>query len=149
MSSTTNPPARRDPAAGPPLGYLLRQASARHRLAMERALSDLDVTPPQFLVLRMLREHPGSSNAELARRAMLSTPTLTVIVGNLVRRGAVTSRPHAVHGRVRPLDLSPAGSELLAQCEARAGTVEADLEVGLTAQDRSVIVGWLLRSASQ
>ena len=116
---------------------------------MERALSDLDVTPPQFLVLRMLREHPGSSNAELARQAMLSTPTLTVIVGNLVRREAVTSRPHPVHGRVRPLDLSRAGSELLAQCEARAAAVEADLEVGLAAEDRAVIVGWLQRSATQ
>ncbi len=30
------------------LGYLLRQASAAHRLKMERALADLAVTPPQF-----------------------------------------------------------------------------------------------------
>ena len=49
------------------LGYLLRQAAAAYRLKMERALADLDVTPPQFAVLTMLAAYPGHSNADLAR----------------------------------------------------------------------------------
>ena len=35
------------------LGYLLRQAHAASRLAMERTLADLGVTSPQFMVLTL------------------------------------------------------------------------------------------------
>ena len=41
------------------LGYLLRQAQGAARLSLERALAELDVTPPQFLVLTMLKAYPG------------------------------------------------------------------------------------------
>lgn len=131
----------------PPLGYLLRQAAAAHRLTMERALADIEVTPPQFLVLRMLAEHPGSSNAELSRRAALSTPTVTVIVANLTRRQALDSRPHAQHGRVRHLDLTDSGVALLAACKERAARAEAELEAGLAPDEAATIARWLMRSA--
>ena len=65
------------------LGYLLRQASAAQRLRMERAMADVDVTLPQFLVLTMLRAYPGISNADLARLTMLTPQTVSVIVANL------------------------------------------------------------------
>ena len=58
------------------LAYLLRQAQAATRLAMERALADLGVTPPQFVVLTMLRAYPGLSGADLARVAMLTPQTI-------------------------------------------------------------------------
>ena len=114
---------------------------------MERLLADLGVTPPQFLVLRLLAEHPGSSNAELSRMAALATPTVTVIVGNLARRQALASRPHAVHGRVRHLDLTPEGHALLAACMQRAAKAEVELEAGLEPAEIDVITRWLLRSA--
>src|ERR1700759_875291 len=53
-------------------GYLLRQAAGASRLTLERALSELGVTPPQVLVLTMLKAYPGLSGAELARVAMLT-----------------------------------------------------------------------------
>ena len=37
------------------LAYLLRQAQAATRLTLERSLAGLGVTPPQFVVLTMLR----------------------------------------------------------------------------------------------
>ena len=50
---------------------------------MERALADLGVTPPQFVVLTMLRAYPGLSGADLARVAMLTPQTTGVIIRNL------------------------------------------------------------------
>lgn len=145
MSSSATPKSTKDLTARPPLGYLLRQAAAAHRLAMERLLADLDVTPPQFLVLRLVGEHPGSSNAELARITALTTPTITVIVANLLKREALASRPHAVHGRVRQLDLTESGSALLTACKRRAAHAEKELEAGLTSAETAVIVNWLMR----
>ncbi len=146
MPSVTVHHSASGPGFRPPLGYLLRQAAAAHRLTMERLLADLEVTPPQFLVLRMLEERPGSSNAELSRMAALTTPTVTVIVGNLVRRQALTSRAHAVHGRVRHLNLTESGTALLAACKQRAAKAEKELEADLTPADAAVIARWLLRS---
>jgi hypothetical protein len=65
------------------LGYLLRQAQAAARLTLERALADLGITPPQFVVLTMLRAYPGLSGADLARLALLTPQTVGVIIRNL------------------------------------------------------------------
>src|SRR5260370_13193100 len=46
------------------LAYLLRQAQAATRLRMERALADLGVTPPQFIVLPILNPYPGLSRPD-------------------------------------------------------------------------------------
>ena len=107
--TSANAPAIPEPGQGKRgeegyLGYLLRQASAAQRLRMERAMADVGVTLPQFLVLTMLRAYPGISNADLARLTMLTPQTVSVIVTNLERSGAITRRPHAVHGRIQHID---------------------------------------------
>jgi DNA-binding MarR family transcriptional regulator len=129
------------------LGYLLRQAGAAHRLRMERAMSDIGVTVPQFLVLTMLAAYPGHSNADLARLALLTPQTVSVIVANLERMGALARRPHAVHGRIQHLDLTEAGRRLLARCRDRAHAIEQHLLADLPAQEERIIRKWLVRVA--
>jgi DNA-binding MarR family transcriptional regulator len=128
------------------LGYLLRQASAAQRLRMERAMADVGVTP-QFLVLTMLRAYPGISNADLARLTMLTPQTVSVIVTNLERSGAITRRPHAVHGRIQHIDVTPEGSALLAACRKRSGGIEQDLLEGFTPEEEEVVRRWLVHVA--
>jgi DNA-binding MarR family transcriptional regulator len=130
------------------LGYLLRQAAGAYRLRLERALAGLEVTPPQFSVLTMLAAYPGHSNADLARLALLTPQTVSVIVSNLEHMGAVVRRPHAIHGRIQHLRLSESGSALLAECRARAHAVERDLAAGLTSSDEQAIRRWLVRVAT-
>lgn len=129
------------------LGYLLRQASAAYRLKMERALSDLGATPPQFSVLTMLVAYPGISNADLARLSLLTPQTVSVIVGNLERAGALTRRPHATHGRVQHIDVTDTGRELLARCRERAQGIERWLRAGLSPGEEQIIRRWLVRVA--
>ena len=97
------------------LGYLLRQGSAAYRLKVERALADLRVTPPQFALLTMLVAYPGLSGAELARLALLTPQTVSVILANLERDGLVARRRHAAHGRIRHVDVTASGRALLAR----------------------------------
>lgn len=129
------------------LGYLLRQAAGAHRLRMERALADIAVTLPQFSVLTMLAAYPGHSNADLARVALLTPQTVSVIVANLRRMGALARRPHAIHGRIQHLDLTEIGRALLADCRARAHAVERDLASGLSSPEEQAIRSWLVRVA--
>jgi DNA-binding MarR family transcriptional regulator len=126
------------------LGYLLRQAAGTYRLKMERALADLGVTPPQFAVLTMLAAYPGHSNADLARVAVLTPQTMSLIVANLERRGALVRRPHAVHGRIQRLELSQIGRRLLADCRTRAISVERDLTSNISVTEERTVRRWLV-----
>jgi len=129
------------------LGYLLRQASHAVRQRMERSLGEIGVTPPQFLVLTMIASYPGASGADMARLTFLTPQTVSLIVANLERAGAIARRPHQVHGRIQHLDLTEAGSALLAQARERAHAIEATLLAGMDAAEERIIRAWLVRVA--
>jgi DNA-binding MarR family transcriptional regulator len=129
------------------LGYLLRQAGAAHRRRVERALADLEVTPPQFTVLTMLAAYPGISNADLARIAFLAPPTVSLIAANLERAGALARRAHATHGRIRHLDVTPSGKRLLARCRRRVHAIDAELAAMLRPVEERAVRRWLVALA--
>ena len=80
------------------LGYLVRRAHVVVRAAMDKALAELGVTSPQFGVLTMTGAYPGLSGADLARLTFLTPQTINLIVGNLVKAGAVGKSADPVHG---------------------------------------------------
>lgn len=126
------------------LGYLLRQAAGAHRLRVDRALADLGVTQPQFVTLTMLAAYPGLSNADLARLALLTPQTLSVIVANLERAGSLVRKPHAVHGRIQHIDLSDSGRALLRACRERVHAIESELTEGLSDAEERAVRRWLV-----
>jgi DNA-binding MarR family transcriptional regulator len=130
------------------LGYLLRQANGAVRARMERSLADLGVTQPQFAVMTMVAAYPGLSNADLARLSLLTPQTVSVIVANLKRSGAVVGIPHAEHGRIRCLSLTPEGAAVLARCRERVLALDSALAETLSAEEETVIRGWLVRIAT-
>jgi DNA-binding MarR family transcriptional regulator len=130
------------------LAYLLRQAQAASRLTMERALADLGVTPPQFVVLTMLRAYPGLSGADLARVALLTPQTVGVIIRNLERDGAIRKTPHPVHGRVLMWTLTRRGATLLDKCRRHVQALERRLMAGLSARAQATVRRWLSKIAA-
>lgn len=129
------------------IGYLLRQAHAAHRIRMERALQDMGLTLPQFSVLTMLAAYPSASGAELARLSLLTPQTMSVIVGNLERAGAVSRRPHQEHGRIQIIEITEAGLELLTRCKLAAQKVEATLLADVSQADEIAVRRWLVQVA--
>jgi DNA-binding MarR family transcriptional regulator len=131
------------------LAYLLRQAQAAARLTLERALAGLGVTPPQFVVLTMLKAYPGLSGADLARVALLTPQTVGVIIRNLERDGAIRKTPHPVHGRLLQWTLTPRGLTLLDQCRRHAMALERRLTAGLSATEEATLRRWLSKIAAE
>ncbi len=129
-------------------GYLLRQAAGASRLTLERALSELGVTPPQFLVLTMLKAYPGLSGADLARVALLTPQTVGVIIRNLKRDGAIRMTPHPVHGRVLQWTMTRRGLSLLERCRKHATALERRLAAGLSAREQATVRRWLAKIAA-
>ncbi|MDX8477640.1 MarR family transcriptional regulator [Mesorhizobium sp. VK24D] len=130
------------------IGYLLRQAAGAYRLRVERALDEFAVTQPQFATLTMLSAYPGISNADLARLAVLTPQTVSVIVGNLEKAGSLVRKPHAVHGRIQHLDLSDSGRALLKKCRERVQRLERELTAGLSADEERAVRRWLVAVAT-
>jgi DNA-binding MarR family transcriptional regulator len=125
------------------LGYLLRQAAGAYRHRMDQALADLDVTSPQFAVMTMLNAYPGLSNADLARLAMLTPQTVSVIVANLERAATIRRLPHDVHGRILQIELTPKGLSLLRRCRERVQALEREVSQSLSKADEAVVRRWL------
>jgi DNA-binding MarR family transcriptional regulator len=130
------------------LAYLLRQAQAATRLRMERALDGLGVTPPQFIVLTMLKAYPGLSGADLARVALLTPQTVGVIIRNLERDGAIRKTPHPVHGRVLQWTMTRRGATLLEKCRRHAQALDRRLAAGLSAKAQTAVRRWLSKIAT-
>lgn len=125
------------------LGYLLRQAQASVRGAMERALSDLGVTAPQFTVLTMIVAYPGVSGADLARLTYLTPQTINVIVGNLERAGAIAKSAHATHGRILRLHATTEGQVLYRRCRSRIVAIESEIAKLLGKDEERLVRRWL------
>jgi len=125
------------------LTYLLRQASAAVRLAMERELADLAVTPPQFSALTMLMAYGELSNAELARLTLQTPQTVNVIIGNLERRGMVVKRPDDSNGRILRLVITADGKRLAEKCKVRADRIEVLLQNQLKPTTERAVRDWL------
>ena len=130
------------------LAYLLRQAQAAARLTIERALAELGVTSPQFVVLTMLKAYPGLSGADVARVALLTPQTVGIIIRNLERDGAIRKTPHPVHGRVLQWMLTRRGATLLDKCRRHVNAVERRMAVGLSAKAHVTVRRWLARIAA-
>jgi DNA-binding MarR family transcriptional regulator len=125
------------------LGYLVRQANVAVRAAMEKALADLDVTPPQFAVLTMIAAYPGLSGADLARLTFLTPQTINVIVRNLEKAGAIGKSAHALHGRILQLTPTARGQALLKRCRARVMEVEERIGSLAGREEERVVRRWL------
>lgn len=130
------------------LGYLLRQAANAYRYSVEQSLSDLHLTQPQFAVMTMLRAYPGHSSADLARLALLTPQTMSVIVTNLIKMGLVDRRPHQVHGRIQKLELTDQGNATLQAAKSRVYGLENTMLDELSTEDEAIIKKWLVKIAT-
>jgi DNA-binding MarR family transcriptional regulator len=88
----------------------------------KRMESELGITGPQRLVLRMLGRTPGSTAGELARAMCVHPSTLTGVLRRLETRGLIERRRDADDGRKAHFSLTLAGKKLDGH---QAGTVEA------------------------
>jgi len=132
------------------LATLLRQAAAAQRLAEERLLADLGVTPPQLAALHLLGASPGLLAADIARRVKLTPQTVSLIIANLRRAGLVREEDGAVANdfrangsRARPLALTPQGETILRLGRERIEAASARLVEGMRPKRERALRRWL------
>lgn len=126
------------------IAYLLRQAQASVRLALDAQFAVTGLTTPQFLVLGLLDSYPGASGADLARVAQLTPQTVNLIVRKLEEGGLIERTSHETHGRVLRMDITRAGKARLRQCKRLADEVENELLALVDADGQETVRRWLV-----
>jgi MarR family transcriptional regulator, organic hydroperoxide resistance regulator len=115
----------------PVLDFMRLLWDVEHRLqsASKRMLTDLGISGPQRLVLRIVNRSPGISAGELAGVIRLHPSTITGIVQRLVERGLLVRDPDPLDSRRVRLRVSRRARPLTRRLE---GTVELAVQRALS-----------------
>jgi DNA-binding MarR family transcriptional regulator len=93
----------------------------------------------------LLEADPGLSNAELARRNLVTPQTMNSIVQKLEAARLVVRRPDPNHGRVLTAHLTRSGRDVLKRCVEHANAVEACMLDPLKPREREHLLDYLKR----
>jgi DNA-binding MarR family transcriptional regulator len=80
---------------------------------MRRRLEPFGLSVPEYTTLSILHTVPGLSNAQLARRALITPPAMLEVLAMLERRDLVVRHADPEHGRIRRADLTDEGARTL------------------------------------
>ena len=146
--SRRNPHALGLPGENGDISALLRQAAGAQRLAEERLLADLGVTPPQPAAMGLIGSEPGILAADLARKSRLTPQTVSLIVTNLrraglIREGGGASSSTSLVSRARPLALTAQGESVLRLGRERVDAASSRLLEGMRPKRERLLRRWL------
>jgi DNA-binding MarR family transcriptional regulator len=128
------------------LVYVIGRVDHGIRREMRRRLTDLGLSVQQYTALSVLRSRPGLSNAQLARRSLVTPQSMIEIVSKLERRGLVRRDVDPSHGRILRTELTQAGRELLAIVEPAMASMQAQILADVSEADRAILLAGM-RSA--
>lgn len=97
------------------ISLLLKQAQHRKQIAVDEALSALQCSLAQWVILRRISDHPGASAHALAQSAFQTDQAFGAITRRLIDRGLVIREQGK--GRATAHRLSAEGEKLLAACD--------------------------------
>jgi DNA-binding MarR family transcriptional regulator len=114
-------PRRRARATSPSFAYVVGRVDQGVRREMRRRLEPFGLSVPEYTALSILRAVPGLSNAQLARRSLITPPAMLEVLASLERRALVERHADPQHGRIRRAELTADGTRTL-----RAASREID-----------------------
>ena len=119
----------------PRLSYLIGRVDRVLRRRLSAAVEPFGLTLPAYVALSVLRAQDGLSNAQLARRSLVTPQSMSEALAKLVEGGYVRRRSDPGHGRIIRTELTAAGSRALERCDRAVDEVERELLGGLPATD--------------
>jgi DNA-binding MarR family transcriptional regulator len=124
-------------ATMPTLSYLVGRLDRVVRSAIADVVREQALSVGQYTVLSVLGHRGELSNAQLARRSLVSPQAMNEVLLNLETRGFVERHGDPTHGRIRQTILTEMGRAALDICNGRVAEVEAKMTGALTAGERS------------
>jgi DNA-binding MarR family transcriptional regulator len=129
--------------------FLLAQLGAAAAGLFAQRIAELDLTPPQAGLLRLLARTPGRSQRELADELGMPPSRFVPFADGLEERGLIERRRNADDRRLYALHLTDQGTAMLAKLRVAATEHEEQVCRGLSAEERRQLVGLLRRIAEE
>jgi len=123
-------------------GHLIRRAQ-QIAVSMFHSIMGNGVTPVQYCVLRVLRDHPGIDQVTLARLCALDTSTAADLAVRLEERGLVMRMMPMKSRRFRLLHLTQEGKALLDKLIPCSRVLARQLLKELSKEEQRVFVSLL------
>ena len=133
---------------GLPAHLIRRCHQIAHGLFYEECAAH-ELTPIQYGVLVLLRQHGGVDQITLAGLAALNRSTAADVLQRMESVGLLERRANPVDRRVRLVYPTAAGNQLIAQVEDKVQRVQERLLAPLTPAERERFVDYLVRIANE
>lgn len=125
------------------IGYAIRRAQVAIFKEAEEMMADLDITPVQFSVIRLVHRNPGINQISLAGALGAEGPRMVLIIDELERRGVVARLASTVDRRARAIFLTPEGRLLHTQLSKRVAGQNRRLAKKLRGDDPAMLMRML------
>lgn len=123
-------------------GWTLIRANHAVVRRVSETLATVGLSPTQFGTLAQLTVAPGASQAELARRVLVTPQTLGELLVSLEHLGHITRTPGRP-GTATAVTITPEGAAVLERAAPLLGAINTPESLGLTAAEASLLNGLL------
>jgi DNA-binding MarR family transcriptional regulator len=127
------------------IGYQVRRAQVAVFQHFNEVFKALDLTPGQLGALVLIHANPGLSQSALGAALGVDRSTVVPLIDRLEARGVVIRAPSPRDRRSHALQLSPAGTALLAEAEACVRAHEATIAHRLSDGERRTLLELLAK----
>jgi DNA-binding MarR family transcriptional regulator len=111
---------------------MMKRIMVHFRSQMDEQLRPMGVTTAQLQVLKVIRDEPGGSGAQLARSCHVTPQSAQALLKALEDDGWITRSKDRVNDRILIAKLTPSGEELLETAEKLARVIERRLWHGVS-----------------
>jgi len=132
----------------PRISYLVGRLDRVVRRRLADALRPHELSLQEYTTLSVLRARAGLSNAQLARRSLVTPQAMNEVLARLEQRGLVLRDPGRTRGRIRPAELTASGKRLLAAADRSVDAVERELFAGADGNGLRELLVATLRSTA-
>ena len=132
------------PAIDPSLIYAIGRVDHGIRRELGARLAGYELSVAEFTALSILARRSHLSNAQLARRTMVTPQSMLEILAKLEDRGLVRRDVHPDHRRIRQTELTRDGRALITRAGEVARELQDELMAAVPARERQVVLDAML-----
>ena len=133
----------------PSLVYVIGRVSQGIRRELRERLSSCELSVADVTTLSVLRGRACLSNAQLARRALITPQSMLEVLASLERRGLVLRRADPANARIMRAELTASGRRSLARADAVIAELEDELLAPIAPQRREIVHRSLLSAMEE
>ena len=128
----------------PSLIYVVGRVNQGIEREMRARLTPRGLSVQEYTTLSVLRSRPGLSNAQLARRALVTPQSMLEILAKLQRGGFVRRDVDPDHGRILRAELTAEGQAVLAAADPAVRSIQERMLADVPARQREIVLRGML-----